>query len=440
MKPLMLICIARHVLGSYFLRAGDDISIHQAVFVPPTDQAIRFVGRHAPDETGNPRFDMNGFQVQFSVIGCSEVKVSLSQTLTGPSGWYQASSPEGALWNKRQEQLGILLQEAAEETTEIRLATGSRMEEPGSQPHDFLVYVDGVPQMHPSKDSLCWGCTFDTSSAQNNTVRDYVVASGLSTERHDIVIFKASDPEWSSKVPTPNWLTFHGVKLDAGNIAEPRRPRRQRRLEFIGDSSMSGYCNLCRKPQHSPERQGSYAMAWPSLLCDKLQAECHSVIWAGFGVHQNCCGNNKFRMPQLYSRAVVTDDASEWNFDDWKPDGVVMNLGANDHIGLPDGASADDFQHDYLEMVKSIGRSYGPDVQVFLACGPIGASRGSCPHIRAVASKASDAGIKAHFLDQQGFLNGTFGEPCCGHPSVQNGLAMADAASNLLERELGWAS
>merc|ERR1740115_569726 len=142
MKPLMLICIACQALGSYFLRVGDGGSSHQGVLVPPTDQAIRFVGRHAPDEAGNPRFDMNGFQIQFSVIGSSEVKVSLSQTLTGPDGWYKTSSPEGALLSRRQEQLGILLQETAEETAEIDLATGARMEEAGSQPHDFLVYVD----------------------------------------------------------------------------------------------------------------------------------------------------------------------------------------------------------------------------------------------------------------------------------------------------------
>ena len=29
------------------------------------------------------------------------------------------------------------------------------------------------------------------------------------------------------------------------------------------------------------------------------------------------------------------------------------------------------------------------------------------------------AGVKAHFLDQRGFLNGTFGLACCGHPSIE---------------------
>lgn len=374
---------------------------------------------------------MNGFQIQFSVEGASEVAVSFKQMISGPDGWYAGAGKGSALWDRRQQQLGIFLQEEV-------YRSAARMEEPGSQPHNFLVYIDGEPQMHPDKDSLCWGCTFDTSAASNETSKRYIIATGLSKGRHEIGIFHASDPEWSSREPTPNWVTFEGVALDAGKILPPATPRPKRRLEFIGDSSMSGYCNLCQKPTQSAERQGSFAVAWPSLLCDSLEAECHSLTWAGFGVHQNCCGNNREKMPDIWNRALATQEGSEWDTDSWKPHAVVLNVGTNDHIGMQDGAEPGAFETDYLAFVNKISEAYGPQVHFFLACGPIGAAKESCPHVQEVARKAQQKGLHAHYLDHQGFLNGTFGQPCCGHPSVQNGLAMAGVASGLITQALGW--
>ena len=47
-------------------------------------------------------------------------------------------------------------------------------------------------------------------------------------------------------------------------------------------------------------------------------------------------------------------------------------------------------------------------------------------------------GVKAHFLDQRGFLNGTFGPACCGHPSIEVDTAMAKSDAAFIKRTLGW--
>ena len=47
-------------------------------------------------------------------------------------------------------------------------------------------------------------------------------------------------------------------------------------------------------------------------------------------------------------------------------------------------------------------------------------------------------GVKAHFLDQRGFNNGTFGSPCCGHPSIAIDNAMAASGAAFIKATLGW--
>ena len=47
-------------------------------------------------------------------------------------------------------------------------------------------------------------------------------------------------------------------------------------------------------------------------------------------------------------------------------------------------------------------------------------------------------GVKAHFLDQRGFLNGTFGPACCGHPGIEVDTAMAKYGAAFIKATLGW--
>jgi hypothetical protein len=56
----------------------------------------------------------------------------------------------------------------------------------------------------------------------------------------------------------------------------------------------------------------------------------------------------------------------------------------------------------------------------------------------AVIKNVTARGVKAHFLDQRGFLNGTFGPACCGHPSIEVDTAMAKSGAAFIKTTLGW--
>lgn len=475
--PLLLIIALHSATIANAVEAGGE-----SVFVSPNSSSFRYIGRFDRSFDGAGKrvmnFDMNGCEIQFRVQGTRQVFVHFEQQISGPHGWYQDHDRKKTAWSKHLRMLDSVkklphgvthgephhghdghdshdspetafLQSAADIqssadiqiTADMQSATEiqTTMELAGSQPHEFLVYIDGVPQSAPIDGSPCRGCTFDTRLARNGTVAKHRVAYKLSTGPHEIRIFKTSEPEWSSRQPTPNWVSFHGVSLDHGGEAlPPIQPRRKRRIEFLGDSITSGYCNLCHSGADVVERQGSYAIAWPNLVCDALGAECHSLALAGFGVARNCCGDNDVRMPDLYTRGVATDSGSEWDFASWVPDVLVVHLGSNDHL-WETTSDPDAYVKQYVELVVAAGNTYGPHLNVFLGCGPTDASAKACPHVESVVAQVQKHGVRAHFLDQRGFLDIAYGHHCCFHPGAMQSQAMAQDASTVIAQAAGWA-
>lgn len=145
---------------------------------------------------------------------------------------------------------------------------------PAFQPQYFVVTVDGSVQPGFAN------ATFSTAACQNISATLISAASGLDpSTTHDVRIFKSSEAQWAASVPAPNWLTLTSVVLGADATAEgaPAGPppqllalpawRPDRRLEFIGDSLMAGYCNLLWSPdihRHKTNRSNieSFWLAW----------------------------------------------------------------------------------------------------------------------------------------------------------------------------------
>jgi len=386
------------------------------VDVSPTDASFRFVGRF--DSTSSePRFDRNGAEIQFQTQGATQITAKISQRLTAPYVDPDAGPYDNPV---------------------------------GSVAHHFLVYVDGTPLKTPISGSECTYCTFDTTgivaSAANETVTEYVIATGLSQDAHEIRIVKTTEPEWNDREPSPNWITFHGLSLDAGKIAAPSASRPQRRIEFIGDSITAGYCNLCKGPGPfddalslnesvaGGEAQETFALSWPTVICDQLGAECSTLAWSGLGLIKNCCGGATY-MPEIWTRTLATADtggSNNWDFSSWVPDALVVNLGTNDG---GQGATPE-FVEAYQQLVKMAHDKYGDGLDIFLACGPM--SETYCDSVQQTLAYARTIHANAHFLDHRGFLNGTFGPACCGHPGVQVDTAMGNFGANVIANIKGW--
>lgn len=378
------------------------------VDVPPSDPAFRFVGRFDLSST-EPKFDHNGAEIQFRTQGATQITAKISQRLTEHYlGVEMFSSNPG-----------------------------------GSQAHDFLVYLDGEPLTTPISGSACTYCTFDTTGIANETVTEYILATGLSQGAHEIRIMKTTEPEWNDREPSPNWLTFHGLSLDAGSVAASSIPQKKRRIEFIGDSITAGYCNLCKGPGPfdsldesitGGEAQETFALSWPTVICEQLGAECSTLAWSGLGLIKNCCGGETY-MPEIWTRTLATGDAgssNQWDFSSWVPDALVVNLGTNDG----GAGKTPEFVEAYQQLVLKAHQVYGDGLDVFLACGPM--SNAYCDSVQQTIENATAMGVKAHFLDHRGFLNGTFGPSCCGHPGAQVDAAMGKFGADVIATTKGW--
>lgn len=262
-------------------------------------------------------------------------------------------------------------------------------------------------------------------------------------EVHTVRIFKATEAMWNSLQPQPNYVSFHGFEAPAITKATPAAAKR---IEFLGDSITAGFCNLCPAADghNGPDRE-NYFLSWANLVCAHFGADCHTSAWSGYGIVENCCGGSTL-MPDIWERTLATIPSqntsdphgtvksNHWNFTRWAPDAVVINLGTNDELQSRP-ANVEAFRTHYLALVNRARAAYGRGTHFFLACGPM--SKAYCSSVDWVIAATGDVD-RVHFLDHRGFLNGTFGKSCCGHPSARVDAAMADATISRLASVLGW--
>jgi len=418
-EAVSLLQIQSRPLESHRLSSGGP-----RVFVPPTKQT--FIGRYDTTQSGKGpvvNFDAIGFEIQFEVQGATEVEIMLEQTISGPGGWF--------------EDLGSRSLSQGWDFTGVT----QLMSEPGSQPHHFMVYVDGVQQRTPLRPvQACRICTFDTADAVPGEVLPYPVATGLDPSKsYSIRIVKTSEPELCVQYLTPNWLSFSGLMLDSGEVVQPVKSHPQHRIEFIGDSWMAGFANVCNGTYDEVElgpmggeeskditRWGSYALSWPFIGCEILGAECHSTILSGIGVYCNthpehqafdCLSED--RLPQFWQRTLVTQKTSRWNKSLWTPDVVVIPASANDHMFDP-LRSEPQAVNTYAEFIQEVASTY-TDAKIIITCGPFGhkvAEYIGGPEC-AVAEKAvhgqKKSGVEVHFLSLMDFARDASLGQCSGH-------------------------
>jgi len=371
-----------------------DAPLHKkSVPVPPDSAYIRYTGRvlDAPDGAAGVRFDTQGTKIELRV-------------LIGPQ---HSAGP-----------------------CRLHLRMAAMQPQQGFEPDYFGLSVNGEMR------NASWMSTFNTSASVNGTMHSYNLGT-LRTGGATISVVKLTEPQWNARTPAPNYVTFGGFDLACDDVQTVHLPaRRKRRIEFLGDSITAGYCNLCDwdgfpKPQDMSSAE-SFERGWPHAICTALDAECHINAWSGYGMVMNCCGGTTV-MPTVYRRTLATVPGSEgdWNWASWVPDAVVINLGTNDGLGhrpylLPNYTAA------YAQLAANITGYYGVATKIFMACGPMDSAY--CAVAQALAANLTN-GV---FLDQRNFLNGTFGQSCCGHPGTTVDAAMGKAGAAAIGEVLRW--
>jgi hypothetical protein len=201
---------------------------------------------------------------------------------------------------------------------------------------DIVVYID-------SKAAVI-------KTGANNTVS---LATGLAAGNHTVKLVArfASDE-----------IAFQGFVLASG-ASTLAAEKSKGWIEFIGNSITSG----------SNTTNGNIS-AFPWLVGESLNADRAIISYPGTtlvnGYHLNFNGMPAIGMEVQYTKVntssltpATTDPINKsWNFTDYTPDLVVINIGTNDGNGA--GVPSTKFQTSYLNFLKLIRGKY-PKAQIF---------------------------------------------------------------------------
>ncbi|MCU4156156.1 endoglucanase [Carboxylicivirga sp. A043] len=165
-------------------------------------------------------------------------------------------------------------------------------------------------------------------------------------------------------------VTFKGVRLAAKAEVKSCEKLPARRIEFIGNSLTAGYGTEGQSGDEKflPATENvdkSYAF----ITARAFNAECYVTAHSGLGVVRNYAGKPMATLTDRYRQTFDMDTSLIWNFNDWQPHAVVINLGSNDYSanGAPSKALFIDRYKRFLQEI----RSYYGDVPVFCIVGPI---------------------------------------------------------------------
>lgn len=189
--------------------------------------------------------------------------------------------------------------------------------------------------------------TLDLSSGQ----QQYNLASGLADSVHKIEIAKKTEGSEGDS-------SFLGLELDDGKALAPPPARPPLKLEFYGNSNASGYSCECTCDSGDAVYKNNY-LAFPGITSRMLNAEYHCISWSGIGMTATST-----IITDVWDRILPRTVPSIWNFSNYIPDAVIINLGANDfYWSVPQAEllqAWEDFVTNYLRPVY-------PDAHIVLA-------------------------------------------------------------------------
>ncbi|WP_343729273.1 SGNH/GDSL hydrolase family protein [Duganella sp.] len=262
--------------------------------------------------------------------------------------------------------------------------------------------------------------------------KTYAVASGLQPGAHRLLITKRTEGEEGSTV-------FKGLELaDGGQLLAPP-PRKQRRIEFFGDSITSGMGNESPDdgPDHLLKDKNNY-MSYASITARALNAEAHITSQSGIGIMISWF---PFTMPDFYDQLnAVGNNDSKWDFSSWTPDVVVVNLFQNDRWLIDREKRLSPMPTDeqriqaYKTFVQKVRALY-PRAYIVCALGSMDAVQEGSKwpgYVRTAVDQMRDGGDQR--IDTIIFPWNGFG----GHPRVKQHQYNAGLLTDFIRKKVGW--
>jgi len=260
----------------------------------------------------------------------------------------------------------------------------------------------------------------------------YVVSATLADTVHSLLIFRRTEASTGS-------TKFLGIQINDGKTLVAPPPRPEHKILFYGNSITCGLGN--EAPDNidfGAEVYNNNFQAYGAIAARLLNADYMCIAKSGIGIMISWF---PMVMSQYYYRLDPDNPDSLWDFNQYIPDVVVINLFQNDSwlIGnlrpVPDSTQ---ITTAYVNFVREI-RSHHPDAFIVCALGSMDATKAGSPwpgYIeKAVAylqNQDNDANIGTYFFP--------FDPRWSKHPRVRHHLAMGHNLADYLEEKMGWST
>lgn len=209
--------------------------------------------------------------------------------------------------------------------------------------------------------------------------KTYKVLESESAECRNVRVIKLSECAMSTFGIKP-------VMIAENEKIEPA-PAKNIKMEFIGDSITCGYgVDDPDKEHHFKTATEDVTKAYAYKTALALNADYSMVSVSGYGIISGFTNDgNKIpeqTIPQYYDKLgfsynkfadSITVSETEWDFERYKPDIIVINLGTNDMNYATTDERKAEFEDGYLDFLKKV-RSLNPDSYIFQTYGVMGTS------------------------------------------------------------------
>lgn len=176
------------------------------------------------------------------------------------------------------------------------------------------------------------------------------------------------------------------LEISDGETVKPT-PCKAHRIEFIGDSITCGYGVDDEDPLH-PFKTATedVTRAYAFKTATALNADYSMFSTSGYGIISGYTGDPTVKMtnqliPDFYEYMGFSYDKMEgipapmelaWNFEEFVPDAVVINLGTNDDSYCQEDTSRQQEYADAYTAFLKVVRKHNPGAMIFCVLGLMG--------------------------------------------------------------------
>ena len=181
---------------------------------------------------------------------------------------------------------------------------------------------------------------------------DIMLAKGLKNGTHRLRLQRVTEGEYGR-------TTIYSFTAKGKGTFKAVKPK-GRLIEVIGDSYSCGYGAEGTENSHFELKTENCDKAYECAIARYFDADYVLVAHSGMGMARNYAGKTMKTMTLRYPLLFDDHDSVAYDFKQYHPDLVIINLGTNDFSvnGAPEN-----YVSNYVRMIKTVRRNYG-DVPV----------------------------------------------------------------------------